>query len=474
MNRRPTFQFWPPAVLLVAACAVNPVTGRSELSLVSESSEISMGREAARQTILSIGVIPDSNVQALVRHIGLKMAATSERPQLPWTFTAVDDPVVNAFALPGGFIFVTRGLLTHLNSEAELAAVLGHEMGHVTAKHSVHQISQAELAQVGLGVGSLLSSDIAKWSGLASQGLGLLFLKFSRANESQADELGFGYALRNGYDVRAMAETFRMLGRLSAGGGGKLPEWLSTHPDPGNRLQVTERRLRHVKVNLDSATLNRNGYLALLNGMVYGENPRQGFFRGTLFLHPDLRFQFQFATGWQTANQTDAVLGQSPNRDAIVQVSLAANKTPSQASQEFLGQQGVTAGRSSYNAINGNQAITTEFAAQGQQAVLRGTVAFVSYGGNTYQLLGYTTADMINTYSGTFLGAIQSFRQLTDASALNVQPMRVELVRLPRAMTLEQFYGQYPSSIPIEEVGLINDLVAGQSVAGGTTLKRVR
>ena len=158
-----------PALLLVAAlaagpiasCARNPVTGKNELSLVSESQEIQMGQQAAQEVAQTIGFVENPALQEYVAGIGKRMAAKSERPNLPWEFHVVNDAAVNAFALPGGFIFVTRGLLAYMNNEAELASVLGHEIGHVTARHSVQQISKAQLATLGLGLGSILSSDIA-------------------------------------------------------------------------------------------------------------------------------------------------------------------------------------------------------------------------------------------------------------------------------------------------------------------------
>src|SRR5882762_8129523 len=147
------------AALAVAACATNPATGAKQLMLISESQEIAMGRDYDKQVVASIGLYPDSGWQRYIQQFGARLAATSDRPNLPWTFRVVDDPVVNAFALPGGFIYVTRGILAHLNSEAELAGVVGHEIGHVTARHSASQMTKQQLAQVGLVVGSIASSD---------------------------------------------------------------------------------------------------------------------------------------------------------------------------------------------------------------------------------------------------------------------------------------------------------------------------
>ena len=192
------------ALLSVAACAVNPATGQRELSLVSESQEIQMGQEADPQISAQLGLVDDPELQAYVSDLGLRLAAVSERPDLPWSFKIVDDPVVNAFALPGGFIYVTRGILARFDSEAELAGVLGHEIGHVTARHSVSQMSRQQLQQIGLGVGMVLSEDVRNLSGLLSAGMQLMNLRYSRGDETQSDELGLRYISRLGYDADAM------------------------------------------------------------------------------------------------------------------------------------------------------------------------------------------------------------------------------------------------------------------------------
>src|SRR5256885_15956396 len=181
------------AGLLVAGCARSPATGKNELMLVSESQEIQMGQQADSGVIASIGLYPDQALQSYVMDLGKKLAATSERPNLPWTFRVVDDPAVNAFAIPGGFVYVTRGILAHMTNEAELATVMGHEIGHVTARHTAHEMSKQELAQLGLAVGSMASAQVAQYAGLAGQALQVLFLKFSRDDENQADALGVRY-----------------------------------------------------------------------------------------------------------------------------------------------------------------------------------------------------------------------------------------------------------------------------------------
>ncbi len=478
MTRR--FAFSASCCLLLAvmlACATNPVTGKRELSLVSEGQEIQMGQEAAQQVGQSLGYVDDQQLQQYVSGIGMRMAAQSERPNLPWEFHVVDDAAVNAFALPGGFIFVTRGILGAMTNEAELASVLGHEIGHVTARHSVQQMSKAQLAQLGLGVGSILSSDIAQFAGLASQGLGLLFLKYGRDAENQADQLGFKYALNLNYDVREMDDVFETLARVSGaggGGGGRLPEWLSTHPNPENRVTRTQGRLDTLQRDLGNAVRNETVYLERIEGLTYGEDPRQGFFEGTTFYHPAMRFQLQFPDGWQTQNTPSAVVAVSPNQDAMVQLGLAGNTPPRQAAQQFLSQQGVQAGDASTSSVNGNPAATSYFQAQTQQGVVQGIVSFISYGGRTFGLLAYTGQGNFNRYDGTFRGSLGSFQQLRNQAALQVQPSRLAVVKVPREMTLEQFNQQYPSTIPIEELAIINQLEGpGSVIPAGRQVKRV-
>jgi predicted Zn-dependent protease len=365
--------------------------------------------------------------------------------------------------------------MTAINDEAELATVVGHEIGHVTNRHSVQQMSKAELAQIGLVAGSILSSDIAKMAGLASQGLSLLFLKYSRDAENQADKAGFRYALNANYNVSEMANVFQTLDRMSqASGGGKLPEWLSTHPDPGTRVQNTEQRLDTLSRSLANTITNRDVYLQHIAGMTYGEDPRQGFFEGSTFYHPDLRFQLTYPQGWQTQNTPDAVAAISPQQDAIIQLGLAGQTPPQQAAQQFLSQQGVQAGNTSTQPVNGLPAASGYFQAQTEQGTIQGIVTFLSYNGNTYGLLGYAPSGKFSQYDQIVQQTIRSFGPLTNQAALSVQPAKLELVKLPRQMTLEEFNRQYPSTIPVEQLAIINEVESGATVIPqGRIVKRV-
>jgi predicted Zn-dependent protease len=461
------------AAATVFACATNPATGRKQLILMSEGQEVALGKEADQQAVAAYGLYPDEKVQAYVAGLGKQLAAASERPSLPWSFKVVDDPAVNAFALPGGYIYVTRGIMTHLRSEAELMAVLGHEIGHVTGRHSASQMSKQQLAMGGLIVGMVVEPELQRFGGLAQQGLGMLFLKFGRDDENEADELGLRYMTREEYDPREMLEVFGVLDRVgrASGGAGRMPDWLSTHPNPENRIAHIEGLI--ASTGARGTEVKRGAYLRHLDGMVFGDNPREGFFKGTAFYHPDLRFQLTFPRGFKTQNQRQAVAGLSPDQDAVVALTLAGGDSPEAAARQFFGQQGVTVGRSGRDTIGGFPAYVAFFEAATEQGALRGQAAFVGYGGKTYRILAYTPADRFARYQDAFDAAINSFGALTEARYLNVQPKRIDLVSLDREMGLLEFARAYPSTVEVATIGLINGLDSNQSLPRGELAKRV-
>jgi predicted Zn-dependent protease len=465
-------------IATLAGCATNPATGRKEISLVSESQEIAIGNEAAASARASIGVYPSSQLQSYVGSLGQRLAAVSERPGLPWSFEVLDDPSVNAFAAPGGKIFVTRGILPFLDSEAELAGVVGHEIGHVTARHTARQITRQQLFTIGLVAGSIASSRVASAAGAIQQGLQVLFLSYSRGDESQADELGFRYIRRAAYNPNEMADVFRVLERVGElSGGGRVPTWASSHPAPADRLAKAEERAATVPADsVRSSIVNRDPFLRVIDGIVFGANPRQGYFEGgTRFLHPDLRFRFDFPSGWKTENQPQAVIGASPQGDAAIQLTLAGKETPDALLQKFTQQQGVTVGSSQRVTVHGLTGATAEFQAQDDQGnQLAGRVLYLTYGGNSYELLGYSTATGYRSYASTIAQSLQSFDQLTDPAALAKQPVHLQLVRLSSAMTVDEFYRRYPSSVSLDLIAAINGVAVGGTLAAGTQAKRVQ
>ncbi len=463
------------ATLLLPACSVNPATGERQLILIGEGREIRMGREADQQITASLGMYDDPALQAYITQLGDRLAARSERPELPWSFKVVDDPIVNAFALPGGFIYITRGIMAHFTSEAQLASVVGHEIGHVTGRHSVEQLSRAQLAQVGLAAGALFGpQELQSLLGVASAGLGLLFLKYGRDDERQADDLGLRYMDRAAYDPREMPGVFAMLGRVSAAAGGsRVPEWLSTHPNPENREERIERAIAALGRDFSEREVGRDSYLDRLDGMVFGLDPRDGFFDGALFMHPRLRFRLTFPEGWQTQNQRQAVVGVNDSQNAIIQLSLASQSTPDAAAEAFLSQNGMDSSTPRRTTINGLPAVTANFQATTEQATLVGSAAFIAHDGNVFQLLGYGTTSAWRSARDEVQRTFGSFGELRDPDALGVEPLRVDIVTLPSAMTLQQFAERYPSETSLEQLALINQREVGATIGAGTKLKRV-
>ena len=254
---------------------------------------------------------------------------------------------------------------------------------------------------------------------------------------------------------------------------GRLPTWLSTHPDPGNRYEIALRRVDSLNRDLSKMVVARTDFLQHTDGLVYGPNPREGYFKDGHFYHPDLKFQFQIPANWLTQNTKQAVMAASQQQDAIFQLTLGQG-APSTALQQFLNQQGIQRGQVSSSSINGLPAASGYFQAQTEQGVIGGLVSYVSYGGNTYQLLAYTGANSLNAYDAAFRQIIGSFNRLTDQAALNVQPKKIDLVKLPSRMTLAQFNQRYPSSIPVEEVAIINGVETSTSLEAGRMVKRVR
>lgn len=477
-NRRiRTFLRTALVVLLVSfggalSCARNPATGERQLSFYSTQQEIEMGRQADESVVQSMGIYDDPDLQAYVSELGGEMARRSERPDLPWTFRVVDEPAINAFALPGGFIYVTRGILAHFGSEAQLAAVLGHEIGHVTARHSINQLSRQQLAGLGLGIGSILSPEVAQFQGVLGAGMQLAFLSFGRDDERESDMLGFRYMTNAGYDPREMPGVFNMLSRAS-GGESRVPEWLSTHPNPENREETIEQRIAEYEGDLSGLTVDRAEYLRLLDGIPFGDDPRNGYFIDRVFLHPDLRFRFDFPSGWQVVNQAQQVAGQSEEGDAVISLRLAEESSSDAALRAFFEPATIQQVDRQSEEINGLPAQWARFTAETEQGVLAGTTAFVEYGDQVYHLLGFTTAERIGQYRGVIEGTLSSFDTLREPSLLNVEPRRVSIVELPESMTLGEFERRYPSTIPLDRLAVMNQVQEGQTLEAGRLMKRV-
>jgi len=461
---------------LILACATNPVTGKKELMLLSESDEIDLGQQSDKEIVAQYGLYDDPQLQGYISQLGQKMVKVSHRPDLNFTFRLLDSPVINAFAVPGGYVYITRGILAYLNNEAELAGVMGHEIGHVAARHSAKQYSKAQLAQLGVGVGSIISEDFRKFAGLAQVGVGLLFLKFSRDAERQADDLGVEYSTKVGYDAREMANFFRTLDQMSPSEGGGLPGWFSTHPNPADRVVAVREEAQDWQNKLGSQNLevNRRNYLQHIDGIIFGEDPRQGYVENNVFYHPELTFQFPVPAGWQVINTPTQVQIVSESQDAAILFTIAEAASPSDAATNFINQSKATVISSESATVNGMTAhkVVSDIAAE--QGTLRVLSYFIKKGGNVFVFHGFTAQASFNQYQATFQSTMSGFGNLTDQSKLNVKADRLIVKNVPQSMSLEQALQSFGvSADKMNETALINGTDLSQTVSANMLIKYV-
>jgi predicted Zn-dependent protease len=457
-------------------CTINPATGQSQIALMGEQQEIAIGRENHQQVLRQMSPYADPALQNYVAGLGRELARSSERPSLPWTFTVLDDTAVNAFALPGGFIYVTRGILAHMNSEGELVGVLGHEIGHVTARHSVEQISRAQLANFGLMIGSVLAPELQEIGGLAQQGIGLLLLKYGRDAERQADDLGIRYMTRKGYSADDLAEILGVLGAVGrAQGGGSTPDFLSTHPNPAERVARINAAKRSNPALGNSAPHreDRSSFLSRMQGLPFGPNPREGYFEGDTFYHPDLGVQLDVPRGWQRRNGKESLQVASPDGSAALQVSVAPGGSARAAAQQFFAKQQLEVERSRDITIGGFQALDVPFSApqqSGERVV--GNAIFVQDGRTVYQLLGYGIENRYARSRREVERSLASFTRLRDSCRLNVQPARLEIVRATRGMTVSDLAGGSDVA-DLQAIAILNHVEPGTPLQPGQAYKRV-
>ncbi|MBN1986549.1 MAG: M48 family metalloprotease, partial [Prolixibacteraceae bacterium] len=348
------------AVLLLPSCAVNPVTGKKQLMLMSEAQEVELGAQYDPTVIATFGLYEDPELQAFIEERGKELAKISHRPNLEYHFRILDSPVINAFAVPGGYIYLTRGILAHFNNEAELIGVMGHELGHITARHTASQQSKQQLGQLLLVGGMIVSEDFRQFADYAMQGMQLLFLKFSRDNERQSDKLGVEYASKIGYDAHKMADFFNVLNKMqmeSESGG--VPTFFSTHPDPGDRFNDVNKRADSWQDSLKNNNwkVNEDSYLRMIDGIVYGEDPRQGYVESNIFYHPDMKFKFPVPPGWQLENSPIQVQMAPSDGKAAIIFTLAKQKTAAEAAQTTIQELNLTSLESRNITVNGLPAV---------------------------------------------------------------------------------------------------------------------
>jgi len=413
-------------ILISISCAVNPVTGEKELMLFSEKAEISLGKKTDEQIRVQYGLYEDPNLSSYISRIGQKIVPYTHRPNLQYHFKVLDTPVVNAFAAPGGYIYLTRGILAMINSESELAVIIGHELGHVNARHSVKQMSKMILINLGMAVGSALNEDIAKISGLAGIGIQLLFLKYSRNNEYQADSLGVQYARKAMYFPGKMISFFNSLQKLGdMSGGQKLPGFLSTHPLTENRVKEVKQMIKPQDKNLD---VKRNTYLRSINKIVFGSNPRQGYMKKNRFYHPEMRFTFKYPRNWNISNTPRQVMITDKQGNAVIVLQAEKttmnlpdylNKKSSQLNQARL----ISSNSLRINGLTSRNAIYNVQSESSKQI----KVQLTGIRKNTiiYTFLSACSGEDFYYFKDYFTYTIKSFSPLYDKQFINVYPKRV-------------------------------------------------
>ena len=469
------------AVLVIISCAINPVTGKKQIMLMSEAQEVQLGAQYDPQVMATFGEYKNDNIQAFVQSKVNEMAKISHRSNLEYHVKILDSPVVNAFAVPGGYIYLTRGILAQLNNEAELIGVIGHEMGHITARHSVSQQSKQQLGQLLLVGGMIASQKFAQYAEYAMQGMQLLFLKFSRDDERQADNLGVEYSSKIGYDAHKMADFFQVLNKMSmASGHGGVPTFLSTHPDPGDRYNAVNLRANQWQDSLKLASwkVNTDNYYQMIDGIIYGDDPRQGYVEGNTFYHPDLKFKFTYPAGWQLEN-TPAQVNMAPqDGKALMVFTIASGNSLNEVARNTIEQLGLTFQESKETTVNGMPAVITlskqilQDESTGAQQINMVLSSFINYNGMYYVFHGLSTEADYKTYTGLFENTMTHFSKLTDASKINVQPKKILIKKVQRAGTVADAFAYYKvPQTQMADLALLNNLELTDKVQVGKTIK---
>jgi len=469
------------AIMMFSSCAINPVTGKRQLMLMSEEQEIRLGSEYDPQVMATFGEYNNEPLLSWIEIKGNEMGLISHRPTLEYHFRILDSPVINAFAVPGGYIYLTRGILAQFNNEAEMLGVLGHEMGHITARHSVSQQSKQQVGQLLLIGGMIVSEEIQKYGEYAMQGMQLLFLSFSRENEREADRLGVEYTSKIGYDAKKMADFYQVLVNmnLDADHAG-IPTFLSTHPDPGDRYNSVKKDASKWQDSLDypSWTVNRDDYLHLIDGMVYGEDPRQGYVKENIFYHPELKFKFPVPSGWALENSPIQVRMAPPDGNALMIFTTSQQKSLDDAANAALQQLQLDIQDSRKTTVNGMPAIsalssqTSKDPSTGRQQTIRALSYFFDDQGTYYVFHGLSAETDFSNYSPVFERTMSNFDKLTEPSLLNVEPRRIRIKTVRDAGTVKDALlslGIQPEQM--EEVAFLNNMELTDQLSTGTLIK---
>jgi predicted Zn-dependent protease len=444
------------AATALAGCGtqvVNPVTGQTERTAMDERSELAEGKKAHDEVLKEYGVYGDARVQAYVNEIGQKLAKQSHRANIPWTFTVLDSPEINAFALPGGYVYITRGILAYMESEADMAGVIGHEIGHVTARHGAQRATRQQNAGLGVLAATVLGAVLESKAGMSggtemlgqmAQGMAAGYVaKYSREQELQADTLGAEYLARSQYDPRNMIDVIRVLKLQEAfaadearASGQPAPEganWLSSHPSNDQRLQAISQNA--AKYQGRYASDGAQQFLQVIQGMRFGESPEQGLTRGQHFYHPGLGMAMTAPAGWRIQNEPEALTFAAPQGDAALRMVAVPAKAGGSHDEIIRNALQPSEGKVTRGNINGFAATHFVGARKAQTGDAQAIEATVVTGpkNNSFVML-YLTADAAarNRAIPGLMAVEKSFRAMTAADQQAARPWMVRTVPFPR------------------------------------------
>ena len=476
-----------PALLVLLLAAAAP--GRAALFGISDKKEVEIGRQLHTQIVQTMGVYNNSELQEYVNSVGQKLAQKSNRPELQYTFTVLDTEDVNAFAIPGGFVYISRGILPYLSSEAELAAVLGHEIGHVTARHASKQQTQGTLAGIaGIATAVLTGQPaLAQVSGIAGDAI---IKGYSRDMELEADRLGAEYLARTGYDPNAVTrvvatlkdqERFEILSAKQEGREPRVYHGLfATHPDNDTRLQQAVAAAGRVAGHATGNAENESDFLHHLDGVAWGTSREQGVVRGSRMYHGGLGFTVAFPSGWVVENGAERIMATPPKKDSMLMVQSSPIPPKLDDPKSFVSR-GLLGGRTLRDPqsleINGLPAFTA--VAGGSQSpfgLKPARVVAIKYGALYYVFMGVSRgAGQVPDADRLFLSSAQTFRRLRGDELERAEPDRIRIIEAPAGTTLAALADGSPlKRYPVEQLRLFNRLYPKGEPTPGQLLKIVR
>jgi predicted Zn-dependent protease len=465
------------ALGVAVACATNPVTGQRELSLMSEAQEVQLGQQYDVEVRQQMGLYEDPELQRYVEQIGMRLAKASHRPTLPWHFAVVDAPAVNAFALPGGYIYMTRGIMAYLDDESQLAGVLGHEIGHVTARHAAQQYTKATGGQLGLLALGIFVPEARPFGQIAETGLALLFLKHGRDDELQSDRLGVEYTAKAGWDPQGVPAFLNTLSRISEETDRSgVPNWLSTHPQPADRVVKAREAITTVGAPRGRLGVDREEYLRHIDGIIFGDNPEDGLVREGEFIHPVMRFAVRFPAQWQISNSAEQVVSQPPNGGRVMMLMLdqLQGRNLEQAAVASMQKRGLQPVEGQRTRINGLDAFVGTYQGQLQNVGTVGVLgAHIVHGDRVFLLVGMAPANAYSAAADEFSRSIRTFRAISGNEAANVRPNRVDLYTVRRGDTWQSIAQRSDGAVTPATLAIMNNSAANEAPRVGDRVKIV-